>query len=172
MDVMVDIECMALTEDAAVIQIAAVQFEPVLGGKVVICDSFNTGIKLVGQARYVDPDTLLWWLTQGERARGVMMDCLGNGIGLEQALMLFHSWYEQRKPRCVWSHGAAYDIPVLQNAYRQYGQEPPWGYRDVRDTRTLFMALKDPDIDLPENLAHDAIQDAVHQAKCVQRAFR
>jgi hypothetical protein len=70
-----------------------------------------------------------------------------------------------------WSHGAPFDIVVMEHAWRQLGQLPPWPFWDVRDTRTLFdvtgVSLKDGN----HVTTHKAVEDAERQAIVVQQAY-
>lgn len=172
MDCMIDLEMMATTKRAAITQIAAVLFEPVLGGKVADHDIFDCGVTLHGQRRDVDSDTLAWWLSQDERARHRAVDCLVHGDELEQALIKLNNWYRMRNVRCVWAHGSSCDIAILEDAFAQHDMDPPWDYRASRDTRTWYLAFREPNLVKDEQLAHDAAYDAVFQARCVQNALR
>jgi hypothetical protein len=53
------------------------------------------------------------------------------------------------------------------------GFRPPWHYRAPRDTRTLFDLAELDARDLPfVGVKHNALDDAIHQAKCVQAAHQ
>jgi inhibitor of KinA sporulation pathway (predicted exonuclease) len=91
---------------------------------------------------------------------------------LEVAVAAFGSWFKNQNPDFVWSYGAAFDIPVYDAAVLVLGAQVPWDYRKVRDTRTLFGLTNFNPRDVPfEGTKHNALSDAIHQAKCVQLAL-
>ena len=68
-----------------------------------------------------------------------------------------------------WSHGATFDLTMLENVYSQLNKPLPWNYWQLRDTRTLFDLGYDPD--MPKGGKHDALQDAIRQAVGVQNIY-
>ena len=70
----------------------------------------------------------------------------------------------------VWSHGAGFDVIILEWYFRKIEKAIPWSFWEVRDTRTLF------DIGINPNratvTAHNALADAVDQAQGVQKIYR
>ena len=69
----------------------------------------------------------------------------------------------------VWSHGAIFDIVIIENICRKLQQAVTWKFWEVRDTRTLFDIA-----DLTVNIEgkHNALADAVAQADVVQKAYK
>jgi exodeoxyribonuclease VIII len=70
---------------------------------------------------------------------------------------------------CFWSHGATFDLVILEDIYRQLGKPMPWNFWQLRDTRTLFDLGYSPD--MPKGGKHDALQDAIRQAVGVQNIY-
>ncbi len=171
MHCMIDLETMGLQTDSAIVQIAAVEFEPVASGKIKRDDPFNCGVDLHRQCRHVDPDTLCWWLEQSVDARANFLLCQNKGVPLEEALLKLSSWYQTRNVQAVWSHGAAFDIALLNDAYTHCNMDPPWNYRDIRDTRTLYWHRGHEVDRMPTGTLHNALHDAVFQAEEVQHAL-
>jgi len=172
MHAMIDIESLSTAQDAAILQIAVVQFEPVFAGKVLVDDAFNIGVKLDGQlGAHVDGNTLGWWLMQGQRARKNIADMQTNGKPLAEALQLLGSWWRTRRPQMVWAHGVVFDIGCLSHAYARVGQEAPWSYREVLDTRTLYWHTTHERRSYAAT-PHDALSDVIAQAEEVQQALR
>jgi exodeoxyribonuclease VIII len=169
---MIDLETLGTRADAAIVQIGAVEFEPVAGGKLDCEHPFNYGVDLHHQRRHIDPDTLCWWLDQSVAARRNFLDVQAEAHTLEGVLTHLTRWFHIRAISGVWGHGAAFDIAVLEHAYAQCELEPPWHHRDVRDTRTLFWHRG---YTMPKaehtGTAHDALDDAIFQAQQVQRAL-
>lgn len=177
--VMVDLETMSSGSYAPIVSIGAVKFDPIAGELPPEGDGalFYANVDLRSSARLgkIDPDTVYWWLGQSESARRALVDPKPEPVDV--VLKRFATWF---KPATfVWSHGATFDAVILSNFYRELGAWAPWKYPDVRDTRTLFaLAYADPHsvpelAELPGDLAkHNALGDAVRQAKAVIGAYR
>jgi len=86
------------------------------------------------------------------------------------ALHKFVSNFNWREIETIWSHGASFDIPILDYALRAASIKTPWAYNSVRDTRTLF-SISPPE-KIENELKHSALADAVAQAKMVQSSWR
>lgn len=164
---MVDLETMAVTANAVVLSLGAVHFNPWGNGygdklyfKICIDDQDALG-------REIDPNTLVWWSKQDAT---VMAEAFSpdNRISIVDAMNQFHrfAWGCD----AFWSHGATFDMMILENIYRQLNKPLPWNYWQIRDTRTLFDLGFDPD--MPKDNKHDALQDAIRQAVGVQNIYR
>jgi len=160
-------ETMAVTPNAVVLSLGAVHFNPYGSGysdkiyfRVSIDDQDSLG-------REVDPATIEWW---GRQDPAIMEEAFSpdNRISLVDAMDQFHkfAWGCDR----FWSHGATFDLVMLENIYRQLNKPLPWNYWQLRDTRTLFDLGFDPD--MPTGSKHDALQDAIRQAAGVQNMYR
>jgi exodeoxyribonuclease VIII len=68
-----------------------------------------------------------------------------------------------------WSHGATFDLVIIENIYRQLEKNLPWQFWQLRDTRTLFDLGYNPD--MPQGSKHDALQDAIRQSVGVQNIY-
>lgn len=131
-----------------------------------------------------DPKTVKWWSEQSDEAQAAFAD----PVDLKDALERFDQWlchvggYESHKQSDairLWSHGPAFDPPILAAAYKSVGLPVPWHYRTLRDTRTLFdvagitehgrFLAKYPG---PLGVVHHALDDAVSQAIAVCEAFK
>jgi len=118
---------------------------------------------------HVDPDTVEWWSRQSQQARdSLMLD----QKPIEDVLWDFFKWVTRQRGIFVWSHGANFDEPIIQAAAYAIGQRVPWKFWDVRDTRTVYdMAQFNPRSVKRSGTYHNALDDARHQAVCVQRAY-
>ena len=70
----------------------------------------------------------------------------------------------------MWSNGADFDLPMLAHAYASYGMTVPWEFwnsRCVRTYRSLPGAKSVPKVE--PLVAHNALHDAVAQARHMQR---
>lgn len=137
-----------------------------------------------------DPRTVKWWSDQSDEAQAAF----ANAVDLRDALDAFGRWlyhdvvgtdqFEEYGLTGIklWSHGPAFDPPILAAAYRAVGLSVPWNYRTPRDTRTAFDMAGIPDDDdgsyrtwltqFNTGTYHHALDDAIAQAKAVCAAYR
>lgn len=165
--IMLDLETLANRPDAAVIQIAAVAFDPHTGETGA---EFNRHVCDIA-GRHVDAGTVAWWMCQSVApAMGAAMQAT-QGLLLRAALIDLANWMRLApKPAGVWSHGATYDLPILEHAFVTELQcKPPWGYRTPRDTRTIYALTSGgvPPAHVPVDSAgkHDALADCRTQIR-------
>lgn len=138
-----------------------------------------------------DPRTAQWWSEQSDEAQAAFAD----PVDLREALRQFGKWlrsvsplqdyydigeHDRRFPDDIrlWSHGSAFDPPILAAAYQAVGLPVPWHYRAPRDTRTIFDAAGIDDHSAwlnqhpgPLGLQHHALDDAICQARAVCGAW-
>lgn len=101
-----------------------------------------------------------------------MIDVRAHGVEHDIRIPL-HKWSGLR----IWTHGPGFDPPILEAAFHAVGLPVPWFYRALRDTRTLFdTAGIDPEADgsyrtfmsqYNTGTAHNALDDAIAQARCI-----
>ncbi|MFW6342877.1 MAG: 3'-5' exonuclease [Halothiobacillaceae bacterium] len=164
MIVSVDIETLATSFNAAIVQIAAVKLHPSgveVGALSRVIDR--------DQGRAIDQDTLDWWSQFGgppdERTPpGDLVD-LPTALG-ELAAMI-------QDGDTVWAKGPSFDLVILRHAYAQHGQLPPWHYRHERCVRTAQAQIRARGIQEPvlRGTAHDALADARHQGEIIKIAM-
>ena len=164
---MVDMETLAVSPNAVVLSLGAVHFDPYGTG---YGDSIYFRIDLDDQdalGREIDPNTLDWWAKQDP---AIMEEAFGpdDRIPLAEAMDRFHKFAWGCS--AFWSHGATFDLVMIENIYRQLNKALPWNYWALRDTRTLFDLGHDPE--MPQGSKHDALQDAIRQAVGVQNIYR
>lgn len=164
---MVDLETLAVSPNAVILSLGAVHFDP---NSNLISDKLYLKIDLDDQDRLnreIDPNTIEWWSKQDPL---IMEEAFSSTdrIPLEDAINKFHkfAW------GCTnfWSHGASFDLVIIENIYKQLNRPLPWNYWQLRDTRTLFDLGFDAN--MPNESKHDALQDAIRQAKGVQNIMR
>lgn len=163
---MVDMETIATSPNAVVLSLGAVHFDPWGNG---ITDQIYFRIDLDDQdklGREIDQGTLDWWAKQDTK---IMEEAFNpdDRVPLAEAMDRFHkfAWGCSN----FWSHGATFDLVILENIYRQLNKTPPWSFWQLRDTRTLFDLGHDAD--MPKGGLHDALQDAIRQAIGVQTIY-
>ncbi len=169
-DVMIDLETLATSPDAAVLTIGAVKFDP-FGSDVKEpdCEKFYVKVDLDSCDRIglvTHEDTIAWWSQQSKEAQEEAFSTEGR-IDIVDAMHQLYKfcWGAKR----VWSHGAAFDIVICEHIFKKINKAVPWSFWQVRCTRTLFDLGIDPK--RPPVLKHHALEDAWNQAVGVQNVF-
>lgn len=176
MHIMLDIETLSTRMDAAVLSIGACRFtadgiEDYTFYRAVTLDS-NFG-------RHIAGGTLAWWVRQGDAAR-IAAFADPAAVHLSEALCDFVHWFRgaatsrtgDAEPVYLWGNGTNFDVSILESAYATNLTPPPWDFRNVRCLRTI-RGLEGADaIERPVNpCPHNALQDAIAQAKWLQAAW-
>lgn len=158
--IMVDLETWDTTSTAVILSIGAV----VIGAPDQECPQFYVEVDPRTQyMRTKSIDTMNWWEQQG--------NCPCNGTtSLVDALFKFREYLTKITARpIIWCKGTDFDTAILAHAYRQQGVDAPWRYNDVRDFRTIKKMFSESLVVTAPNLnPHNALADAVHQAKELQ----
>lgn len=166
---MIDIESLDLKPSTIILAIGAVKFDPQTL-TVSTEHRFHKRISISSQPhRSMSPSTLSWWFSQ---PLALMKDNISGDQPLNEVLGEF-SRFLGTAP-VVWAKGVMFDISALEHAYHQEAIALPWNFRSVSCMRTLSNLLP-PTFELardPAHPAHDALHDAIHQAKWVCAALR
>jgi hypothetical protein len=170
-DIMIDLETLATSTDAAILTIGAVKFDPY--GKDI------SEPKMTSFYVRVDPDschelglvtnddTIAWWAQQSKEAQD---EAFGEGVDRVHIRDAFEQLYKFCwGAKRVWSNGAAFDVPICEHVYRKLNKSIPWSFWQVRDVRTAFDLGIDPK--RPPVTAHHALQDAWNQAVGIQNVY-
>jgi hypothetical protein len=163
---MIDIETLGTRPNSVILSVGAVLFdlcdkiEVMLHKKISIQSCLDAGLEVNG-------NTIEWWLSEPKE----ILDNLNEGYKykLETVLNDLSSLNLHQSNWYVWSHGSNFDIVLLENAYKALNRYAWWNYKNVRDTRTLFDLVN---YDYKAKGGHDALEDAVNQAKAVQEAYK
>ena len=163
---MIDMETIAVSPRATILSLGAVHFNPYgngYGDKLYFRVDLDDQVKL---NREVDQNTLDWWAKQDPI---VMEEAFSpdDRIPLTEAMDRFQKFAWGCDT--FWSHGATFDLVIIEDIMRQLGRPIPWNFWQLRDTRTLFDLGVDPD--MPTGGKHDALQDAIRQAIGVQNIY-
>lgn len=172
---MIDLETLSTAPTAAVTQLGWCLFdpergEPDLGHSVV---HLNVEVQM-REGLTVDWSTVSWWMTQDEAARRLLVSTTDRHYP-SAALARLDEAVDWTRVSGVWSHGATFDLVILESLYRKAGRKTPWGFRDARDTRTLLWAAERTAgrrVLWPHNpVKHSAEADAVCQAGAICNAY-
>ena len=169
-DVMIDLETLATSTDAAILTIGAVKFDPF--GKDIEepdMDSFYVKVDLdschdLGLA--VSDDTVAWWANQSKEAQEEAFGT-DNRVHIRDAFDQLYKfcWGAKR----VWSNGSGFDIVICETVFKRLQKACPWNFWQTRDCRTAFDLGINPN--RPPVLQHHALQDAWNQAVGIQNVY-
>ena len=178
--VMVDLETMGKKNNAPIVAIGAVVFDPATGS---IGESFYKVVCLESSVNWgavIDPSTVIWWLRQSSEARSAIVN--DDAIPLQDALLQFREFVSDNvaggsKKAQVWGNGASFDNSILRSSYDCIAEDYPWEYWNDRDVRTMVelgQAISfDPKTTIPfEGSRHNALADAIHQARYVSAIWQ
>jgi len=169
-DIMIDLETLATSTDAAILTIGAVKFDPF--GKDIEepdMDSFYVKVDLdschdLGLA--VSDDTVAWWANQSKEAQEEAFGT-DNRVHIKDAFDQLYKfcWGAKR----VWSNGSGFDIVICETVFKRLQKACPWNFWQTRDCRTAFDLGINPN--RPPVLQHHALQDAWNQAVGIQNVY-
>ena len=173
---MLDLETFGVRTNAAIVQLAAIPFTFKDEDKFTSDTSaFNRYIQVNDMAS-VDHSTLAWWLTQSTDAQNALAAGMEKAKPEQLVLEEFAAAFDWRGIEGLWSHGAKFDIPILQSAFERYNIPTPWQFRTPRDTRTYYLFrigdIKPPLVEISDLTAHNALDDCVIQIRQVLAAHR
>ena len=115
----------------------------------------------------ISQSTVDWWANQSQAAQDEAFSP-DNRVDIVEAMTALRKFCLGAKR--VWSHGAGFDIIILEHIYRKIGKAVPWSFWEVRDTRTIFDLGINPN--RPPVLKHHALEDAWNQAVGVQNVYK
>lgn len=173
MHVMIDLETWSTRPNAAVCEIAVLPFEFSRRGRIYQEHCFHRYVLLQDGVGAIDNGTLLFWMKQGGEGRKRLIQGLETkGVPPqdvvqdlitwpgETGLDSFKSWGDVQG---VWSHGAAFDQPILENLFHTFGVGTPWHYQTSRCFRTLKAIKGESVVDATGMVEHHAPDDALYQ---------
>lgn len=174
-DIMLDIETMGTSSNAAIFSIGACYFDITTGE---IGRTFERLIDLRSSEHFghIDADTVMFWMRQSDEARAKLNEIEGGGI--KQVLSHFANFLGDSGNLTVWGNGCGFDNVVLRNALQATETDcdmPFWNDRDVRTIVDLGRRILDfdPKHDMEfEGVKHSALADAIHQAKYVSAIYQ
>lgn len=171
---MVDLETWGVRPGCDIRSIGAVLFDPTtgeLGGQFYVATENPLIVIPSGRIpRYNlhrDPATVKWWSEQSSEAQAAFQD----RVELHAAMQKFSDFYAETGAETFWCKGPHFDEAILAACYRAVGLLAPWSHRAPRDCRTIEEAAGGVELAF-EGTEHNALDDAIFQAKCVIEAYR
>lgn len=181
-DISIDLETLDTVPTSKIVSIGLCRFDIQTG---IIYDTLYLPVSLKDQQnRTLSPGTLCWWMQQSDEARKVFWD---DDIRCLKLQMCRLSDFVRKNPQSqVWGNGSTFDISILEDAYlRTVEQDIPWKFWAVRDMRTIIdlaesitSNLQSPTFKFKKSevsrdgVHHNAMDDAVFQAKCISMAYQ
>ena len=179
LDISVDLETLSTEPNACILSIGACVFHPMTGE---IGPTFYAKLNHdEGVALGLDKSksTMEWWEKQAPAARLHAFD-LSNAMPYKTALENFKKWIIKIRETCptkkirFWANDPDFDGVILMSSMKTVGILPPWQYWEHRSLRTMkdigaeFFGTGKKGA-LPERIGtyHDALDDAVHQARVI-----
>jgi hypothetical protein len=168
-DISFDLETLGASANSKILSIGAAYFDRYTGE---IGETFYLALDTDDDPKgEVSDATLKWWSEQDASARSV--------FAAEQKWRAKDAVFQLRdfvdREACVWGNGASFDITILGSYIARHGDRDPWQFRNIRDMRTVMDLAGNPALPFV-GTRHNALDDAIHQAKviaeCVRRLTR
>lgn len=164
---MIDIETNSTANNAVIVSIGACLFH-LTSGKILKTFYTNVDRKSCLDAGLVeDEKTLAWWARQSYEAKKALKD---DPLPLVQACLAFQSWKREHSPvgTNLWAKPPTFDMVICKNAFNAVDVTFPFHFTQYRD---MYTKLDNVPTGLlkgkMDGVAHNALHDAVHQAKKV-----
>ncbi|EIX2881732.1 3'-5' exoribonuclease [Salmonella enterica] len=174
---MVDLETMGENQDAPIVAIAAVLFDPQTGEIGAIFYAVISLVDAMKSGAVPDGETIERWLQQSGEARSALL--VDQRLLVDALLQLreFINEHSDEKLIQVWGNGATFDNVILRRSYERLGIPCPWRFYNDRDIRTIVELGKAIGYDARNDIAfegerHNALDDARHQAKYVSAIWQ
>lgn len=167
-DLMIDIETLSTKPNALVLSIGMCWFDRAHPDDEVIALPIIYPT-LSQEDSHIDPQTVRWWMKQTDSARGVFDDivedkrisCTDAAIDVGEAV---------NNADRIWAKDPDFDCVILSHFVNQQVNFdwPFWKNRSVRTMLDTVPVAKNMEF---EGTQHDALADAVHQAKQMQLCY-
>jgi len=171
-DVVIDLETMGKTDNAAIVALGAVAL---VDGEVN--SEFYARISLassIAAGCAMDASTVEWWMNQDAFARKEV-DGSHEQQPLADALTDFSTWLTMLPwgllQPFAWGNGPSFDCVILRNAYAALGISAPWLYYKERDVRTILDLYPEARDVVFQGIKHHALDDARHEARMLVKAL-
>ena len=171
-DLMLDIETLGVNDDALVVSIGAVFFDPKTGetGKEFyrVLDYQDQ----IDEGRKPTASTIQFWLNQSKEAQQVFHE---NATPTTDALLSFQEFViENCEPDKVkpWGNGPSFDLTIMESLFRDFKVSIPWKFWNVRCLRTFKEYIYNGKDLTREGVYHHAIDDCKHQIKVISEGLQ
>ena len=174
-NVVLDLETLSTSQDAAIIQIGAVvphfDMQHILGWPF----EFEATIRYEECLHHVrektvsqENETMLWWEKQPTR-----LEVFSGQLDYAEALEQFADWIASfKKPVAIWGNGVGFDNPVLRHSLDAFGFHNVFDFRNDRCFRTVKALFPVDHTALPGEVKHTALGDARYEARILDNIVR
>src|SRR5579859_6495721 len=173
-NIMCDIETLDVKPTAVILSIGACAFDPDKG--TISGDTFHRKLEIdpqIAAGRTISGSTIDWWMNQSDAARSAIFsqEAQAKRSNVRSSLAAFDAWFGSSPKAPVWGNGADFDLVLLTNLYQGQGFRPPWYFSSHRCFRTLKNLFGDGLEPERQGTHHDALDDALHQARWANAIF-
>lgn len=190
MDIMLDIETLATSQNAKMLSIGACgfYFNRLSSLEDLFKYKFYSNIEAYPlEFPFVESDkTKEWWSQQSDAAKQALE---GNKRPIKSVLLDFCIWYTELTKTLgagtVWANPPQFDCAILRNHFEYFKLDCPWHWTKERDYRTLREVIRqkngfvppDPVSVMTKDITtkiekHNALHDAVCQAYKTQKIIQ
>ncbi len=180
-DLMIDLETLGKKPGCAILSIGACVFDRKTGdiGKTFYREISIPASEDIGLL--IDASTVEWWHKQSTAARELLQRCDNYKMhSPETAANLFTNWLKSNTSadtNGIWANDPTFDHKILEHMLHQTGNKTPWPFFLERSCRTIVDIGRelgiDPKKEMPfEGTPHNALDDAIHQAKYVSAIYQ
>lgn len=160
--VMFDIETLGKIPGSIILSIGACRFD--IDAKRIY-DEFYVTLDVQDSLKYGlthEKETILWWKNHPK----ALKDIQRNALPAKEGLNKFYEYLSKKKDEPLWAWGPHFDVAITQMAMiKVLGiDRMPWKYYHVHDARTILNVFG-VEINRDEGIHHNALEDAVVQAK-------
>jgi len=177
--VMIDIETMASSRDAAVISIGLAEFIPETCTIARVLEVRNTLEVQMDLGRRFDPGTMEWWLRQSPAAQKQLLNAprFTNAAAMMTKVYEFlHEISSSQWDLGLWAKGPSFDLVICRDLAEQVKVKWKGHYSREYCVRTILALAKsygwDDILAMAPEVAHGALSDAVHQANQVMAVMK
>lgn len=163
---MIDLETLGTKSNSVVLSLGACFFTSERMFKRNFYCEFDRECQ-TSKGRKMSPETFRWWSEQVTPMPG--LEGANNHKNLQNFIDFVNVVQVEEGQDCkVWSNGASFDVPMIESMMETYNFEnTPWKFWNVRDVRTIVDLY--PECRYGEANNHNALDDAVNQAKWIQK---
>lgn len=166
----VDLETLGRDDSAFILQIAAVEFDE--NGNVL--DVFNQYVSFESYMKYnfmIDINTVVWWIQQSKESQQKVFGKENLRYDIDIVLSDFEKWILNKGECNIWQH-SSFDAPKISYAIKEVlKHDQKINFYSWKDIRTLTETTGIPKPKMEAGIAHDALDDCIHQAHYISKCL-
>ena len=186
---MLDLETLGKKPGCVILSIGVTRFDPITG---TLGESFYREINQrscddIGLI--IDPSTVEWWGKQDGAALELLERTMTGGDNISTVLWDLADFitdnpntplcdsFERERNTFLWANSPSFDCDIIGYVFDDAGIPRPWSFYNEQDCRTLVELGRtlgiDPKKDMPfTGTPHNALDDAIHQAKYISAIYQ